>query len=80
MNSDRSAKEKTGVNVQQSASSSFLVRVRRETGQDNEVRFYLRNLKTGEERYLGDAERLGELLTTGLPRDKREQTGHRNTA
>lgn len=48
------------------SSSSYLVRVWQEPGQDADVRFYLRDLKTGEERYLGDAERIGEMLTRGL--------------
>jgi hypothetical protein len=45
-------------------SSSFLVRLWREPQADGEgpVRVYLRNLKTGEEIYLGDPRRVGEIL------------------
>ncbi len=65
----------------QSTSNSYLVRVWRETGADANLRFYLRDLKTGEERYLGDAKQIGELLTRGLrvetaarPRQEQEET------
>ena len=63
----------------QSTSSSYLVRVWQETGEDAEVRFYLRNLKTGEERYLGDPKQIAELLTGGLrvesaPQPQRQET------
>ncbi|MFQ5527369.1 MAG: hypothetical protein ACE5GX_14035 [Thermoanaerobaculia bacterium] len=51
-----------------SHSNSYLVRVWQETGSEARVRFYLRDLKTGEERYLGDPERVGEILSGGLER------------
>ena len=52
-----------------SGSSSYLVRVWQESGPDGRVRFYLRDLKTGEERYVGDPRRIGDLLTNGLKTD-----------
>ena len=55
----RSSSEKTRT----SGSSSFLVRLSREAGRDTgAVRVYLRNLQTGEELYLGDPKRVGEVL------------------
>lgn len=47
-------------------SNSYLVRVWRENGAEAKVRFYLRDLKTGEERYLGDPDRIGEVLRGGF--------------
>ena len=64
----------------QSTSSSYLVRVWRETGEGAEVRFYLRNLKTGEERYLGDPGQIAELLTGGLRVDRAPRPRQRETA
>lgn len=49
---------------QSSDSSSFLVRMWREPQSEGNgpVRVYMRNLKTGEELYLGDPKRVGEIL------------------
>lgn len=58
---------------QQPTSNSYLVRVWQENGKEADLRFYLRDLKTGEERYLGDAKRVGELLTRGLRVEKMVQ-------
>ena len=80
MATDNESREQPNMNVQQSTSSSYLVRVWREPGQDAEVRFYLRNLKTGEERYLGDAERLEDILKTGLRKEQSAQAQTRTTA
>lgn len=44
--------------------SSFLVRLSKERG--DRVRVYVRNLRTGEELYLGDPERVGEVLAKEL--------------
>ncbi len=49
-----------------SGSNSYLVRVWREGGSEAKVRFYLRDLKSGEERYLGDPDRLGAVLMGDL--------------
>jgi len=47
-------------------SGSFLLRVWTETrevdGAPPRVRVYLRNLKTGEEQYLGDLDQLGDTV------------------
>ena len=50
---------------QNAGSSSFLVRLWREpqTEGSGPVRVYLRNLQTGEELYLGDPRRVGEVLS-----------------
>lgn len=59
--------DKNSMDLQRhSTSSSYLVRVWQETGEDADLRFYLRDLKTGEERYLGDSKQIAELLTRGL--------------
>jgi hypothetical protein len=66
-------------------SSSFLVRMWREPQADGEgpVRVYLRNLKTGEEIYLGDPRRVGEILeleadvTRGHDEEESRQSGER---
>ena len=51
-------------------SNSFLVRVWQEAGQGADLRFYLRDLRSGEERYLGDQSKICEVLTRGLrPKD-----------
>lgn len=51
-------------------SDSFLVRCWREPRELDDlpevVRVYVRNLKTGEEHYLNDASRIGELVERGL--------------
>lgn len=65
---------------QQSTSNSYLVRVWQETGKEADLRFYLRDLKTGEERYLGDAKRIGELLTRGLRVEQVAQPRQEETA
>lgn len=65
--------------LQGGSSSSYLVRVWQETGSDSGVRFYFRDLKTGEERYLGDPTRIGELLTRGLTADRHEPARRRDT-
>jgi hypothetical protein len=64
---------RTGSEAQSGGSSSFLVRMWREpqAAGSGPVRVYLRNLQTGEELYLGDPARVGEVLsreaeTTGL--------------
>ncbi|MDH3254418.1 MAG: hypothetical protein OEM62_05440 [Acidobacteriota bacterium] len=46
-------------------SSSFLVRMWREPQAEGEgpTRVYMRNLQTGEELYLGDPKRVGEVLS-----------------
>ena len=51
--------------TQNAGSSSFLVRLWREpqTQGSGPVRVYLRNLQTGEELYLGDPRRVGEVLS-----------------
>ena len=51
--------------AQSGGSSSFLVRMWREpqTAGEGPVRVYLRNLQTGEELYLGDPARVGEVLS-----------------
>jgi len=47
-------------------SGSFLVRIWTETreveGEPPRVRVFLRNLKTGQEHYLGDLDQLGEAV------------------
>jgi len=47
-------------------SGSFLIRIWTETrevdGEPPRVRVFLRNLKTGEEHYLGDLDQLGETV------------------
>ncbi len=48
------------------ASTSYLVRVWREPGTEEGPRFFLRDLRTGEERFMGDGSRIAELLTAGL--------------
>lgn len=56
---------RTGSEAQSGGSSSFLVRMWREpqaTGS-GPVRVYLRNLQTGEELYLGDPDRVAEVLS-----------------
>ena len=68
---------------QQSTSNSYLVRVWQETGKDADLRFYLRDLKTGAERYLGDLKQIGELLTRGLQVEQEKdatQVRHKETA
>jgi len=51
-------------------SGSFLIRVwtepREVESQEETVRGFLRNLKTGEEQYLNDPQKLGELLLQHL--------------
>lgn len=64
----------------QSTSNSFLVRVWQESGSDADLRFYVRDLKTGEERYLGDASQISELLTRGLRGKKAVQSRREETA
>ena len=68
-------------------SSSFLVRMWREphTKGDGPVRVYLRNLQTGEELYLGDPGRVGEVLsheaeTVGQVKRSEEQLSARAEA
>jgi hypothetical protein len=57
-------------------SSSFLVRMWREPQATGEgpVRVYLRNLQTGEELYLGDPARVGEVLSHEVPPADQEET------
>ena len=43
-------------------SGSFLLRVWEENGEAPRVRVFIRNLKTGEEQYLGDLDQLGETV------------------
>jgi hypothetical protein len=46
-------------------SGSFLIRVwseNRENGEPPRVRIFMRNLKTGEEQYLGDLDQIGETV------------------
>jgi hypothetical protein len=59
--------------TQSAGSSSFLVRLWREpqVGGSGPVRVYLRNLQTGEELYLGDPRRVGEVLSR-----EAESVGH----
>lgn len=64
----------------QAISNSFLVRVWQEPGGKADLRFYLRDLKTGEERYLSDAGRIGELLSRGLGGETRLETRNEETA
>lgn len=49
-----------------SQSGSFLLRIwteeREIEGQDPKTRVFLRNLKTGEEHYLGDLDQLGDAV------------------
>lgn len=66
--------------TRRSRSSSYLVRVWQETGDDEIVRFYLRDLKTGEERYVGDPRRIGDVLTHGLKTGERAAARRRQTA
>ncbi len=51
-------------------SDSFLVRCWKEPREVDDrpdvVRVYVRNLRTGEEHYLNDASRVGELVERGL--------------
>lgn len=65
---------------QGSTSNSYLVRVWQETGKDADLRFYLRDLKTGEERYLGDPKQIGELLTRGLRAERSARPRQEETA
>ncbi len=52
-------------------SGSFLLRIWSETqevdGEPPRVRVFLRNLKTGEEHYLGDLDQLGEAVLRQFP-------------
>jgi hypothetical protein len=61
-------------------SASFLVRVwlepRQAAGDERPLRGVVRNLRTGEERYLADPQKLGEVIRLGLEdgsRDRDEQ-------
>lgn len=58
-----------------SQSGSFLLRIwteeREIEGQDPKTRVFLRNLKTGEEHYLGDLDQLGEEVLRQF-----QQNGH----
>lgn len=65
--------KRLNMNFQQSRSNSYLVRVWRETGEDADIRLYLRDLETGEERYIGDAERLGEILASASRENEDER-------
>ncbi len=60
-------------------SNSYLVRVWQES-EATDLRFYLRDLKTGEERYLGDLKQIGELLTRGLDGKATARPGKKETA
>lgn len=66
--------------ITRSGSSSYLVRVWQETGDDARVRFYLRDLKTGEERYVGDSSRIGDVLANGLRAGDKATARRRQTA
>lgn len=59
-------KPASGRTSREHQSGSFLIRVwsegREADGQPSPVRVFLRNLKTGEERYLGDLDQLGETV------------------
>ena len=78
----KQGKDKSSMEVQQhSTSNSYLVRVWQETGKDTGLRFYLRDLKTGAERYLGDQEQISEILTRGLePVEDTGKARHKETA
>ena len=54
--------------------------IQQQSGADANLRFYLRDLKTGEERYLGDAKQIGELLTRGLRAENVTQPRQEETA
>jgi hypothetical protein len=46
-------------------SGSFLIRVwseNQDNGEPPRVRIFMRNLKTGEEQYLGDLDQIGETV------------------
>jgi hypothetical protein len=43
-------------------SGSFLLRIWSEQGEAPRVRVFIRNLKTGEEQYLGDLDQLGDTV------------------
>lgn len=55
-------------------SGSFLVRCwaepRETDGQPEVVRVYVRNLRTGEEHYISDPARLGEMLQRGVQQER----------
>lgn len=75
----REEDEKSKGIARHSSSNSYLVRVWQESGVEADLRFYLRDLKTGEERYLADPEQISELLIRGLRtgksvRERREET------
>ncbi len=67
-------KERSADPRHRSTSSSYLVRVWRETGANAGQRFFLRDLKTGEERYLDDAKQIGDLLARGLRAKEAKET------
>lgn len=63
-------------------SDSFLVRCWREPRELDDrpevVRVYVRNLRTGEEHYLNDTSRIGELVERGLQQAADQATGSNN--
>ena len=73
----REATGRANGEAQNGGSSSFLVRMWREPQAEGSgpVRVYLRNLQTGEELYLGDPKRVGEILATEIETDS--ATGNR---
>lgn len=72
--------EKPAEATRRSTSNSYLVRVWQEHGGGADLRFYLRDLKTGEERYLSDSGRISELLIRGLEAGKPGRTRREETA
>lgn len=61
---DNEQSAKQGKNLETHQSGSFLLRIwtegREIEGEAPKTRVYMRNLKTGEEQYLGDLDQLGE--------------------
>ena len=73
---ERSSSERTRTG----RSLSFLVRLSRDAGRDGgAVRVYLRNLQTGEELYLGDPTRVGEVLAQELEMDAKAENDEKTS-
>ena len=72
---DEKAGKAAGVSA--SRSNSYLVRVWTEFGDEPKVRFYLRDLKSGVERYLTEPGRVADSLTMGLAAEEEKEERRR---
>jgi hypothetical protein len=66
MNLDRLSEKTDAPRQRENNSGSFLLRIWKEEsaaeGTTPRVRVFIRNLKTGEEQYLGDLDQLGDMV------------------